>query len=238
MKTVLITGGSRGIGRACVEKFASNGWNTAFIYKSSDAKAQELADKFNALPIKCDVSDSNSVNEAVSAVVERFGRIDALVNNAGISYSGLLQKMSDKDWDNVINTNLTSAFYTTRSVIPYMISQEDGIIVNMSSMWGVTGASCEVAYSASKAGIIGFTKALAKELAPSQIRVNAVAPGAIATDMLNEYTEEDLNAIASETPLGAIGKTENIADAVYFLANDSAQFITGEVLNVNGGFVI
>ncbi|MBR6633568.1 MAG: 3-oxoacyl-ACP reductase FabG [Clostridia bacterium] len=238
MKTVLITGGARGIGKACVEKFASNGWNVAFIYKSSDLKAQELATKLNALPIKCDLTDSDAVKTAVSSVVDKFGAIDLLVNNAGISYTGLLQEMSDNDWASVINTNLTSAFYTSRSVIPYMLRQGDGVIVNVSSMWGVTGASCEVAYSASKAGIIGFTKALAKELAPSHIRVNAVAPGAIATDMLNEYSEADLKSIADETPLGTIGKAESIADAVYFLAGDSAQFITGEVLNVNGGFVI
>lgn len=238
MKTVLITGGTRGIGLACLEKFSAEGWNCAFIYKSSDDKAKDISSRLSALAIKCDVSVSSDVKKAISTVIERFGRIDALVNNAGVSYTGLLQSMSDGEWRSVIDTNLTSNFYLSREVIPLMLQNGGGSIVNVSSMWGVTGASCEVAYSASKAGVIGFTKALAKELAPSKIRVNAVAPGAVDTDMLSEYDEETLAAIADETPLGALGKPSNIADAVYFLTSDSAEFITGEVLNVNGGFVI
>lgn len=238
MKTVLITGGTRGIGLACLEKFSSEGWNCAFIYKSSDDVAKDVSSRLSALAIKCDVSVSSDVKKAISTVIERFGRIDALVNNAGVSYTGLLQSMSDGEWRSVIDTNLTSNFYLSREVIPLMLQNGGGSIVNVSSMWGVTGASCEVAYSASKAGVIGFTKALAKELAPSKIRVNTVAPGAVDTDMLGEYDEETLAAIADETPLGVFGKPRNIADAVYFLTSDSAEFITGEVLNVNGGFVI
>lgn len=238
MKTVLITGGTRGIGRACVEKFAQAGWNVSFLYRSSDGEAKELQDRYNTFAIKCDVSSSHDVNSAVSQVVDRFGAIDLLVNNAGVSHTGLLQDMTDEEWQRIVSTDLNSVFYTSRAVIPHMLHQGSGSIVNVSSMWGVTGASCEVAYSAAKAGVIGFTKALAKELAPSHIRVNSVAPGAIETDMLSEYTKEELDAIADETPLGTIGQAKNVADAVYFLGGESAEFITGEVLNVNGGFVI
>lgn len=238
MKTVLITGGTRGIGLACVEKFVSEGWRVALLYKSSDTVADELSRRFGALCVKCDVSSSSEVISAISTVKDVFGHIDVLVNNAGISHSGLIQDMSDDDWMNVLSTNLSSVFYLSREIIPTMLSQGGGNIINVTSMWGVTGASCEVAYSASKAGVIGFTKALAKELAPSNIRVNAVAPGAIMTDMMSGYTKDDLEAIADETPLGRLGSARNIADAVYFLSGDSAEFITGEVLNVNGGFVI
>ncbi len=236
MKTVLITGGTRGIGRACAEKFSAQGWNVAVLYKTSDALACEMSESIGALCLKCDVSKSDEIKNAVNSVVQHFGKVDVLVNNAGISYSGLLQDMTDTQWETVINTNLGSIFYTSREIIPQMLRQGRGSIINMSSMWGVTGASCEVAYSASKSGVIGFTKALAKELAPSGICVNAVAPGAIATDMLGEYSKEELDAIADETPLGTLGKAENVADAVYFLAE--SEFITGEVINVNGGFVI
>ena len=238
MKTVIITGGTRGIGRACVERFCNEGWNVAFFYLSRKDIAQEIETSYNCFSVQCDISNSSDVKEAISAVAKKFGTVDLLVNNAGVSFSGLLQDMSDDDWMKVINTNLTSAFYTSRELIPILLKNGGGSIINVSSMWGITGASCEVAYSASKAGIIGFTKALAKELAPSNIRVNAVAPGAIATDMLNEYSKADLDAIADDTPLGTLGKAKNIADAVWFLANESASFITGEVLNVNGGFVI
>lgn len=238
MKTVIITGGTRGIGRACVERFCNEGWNVAFFYLSRKDIAQEIETSYNCFSVQCDISNSSDVKEAISAVAKKFGTVDLLVNNAGVSFSGLLQDMSDDDWMKVINTNLTSAFYTSRELIPILLKNGGGSIINVSSMWGITGASCEVAYSASKAGIIGFTKALAKELAPSNIRVNAVAPGAIATDMLNEYSKADLDAIADDTPLGTLGKANNIADAVWFLANESASFITGEVLNVNGGFVI
>lgn len=234
MKRVLITGGTRGIGRACVAKFAENGWETVVLYKSSDSAARELEASYGSLCIKCDVSSPAEVKTAFSAA----GDIDVLVNNAGISYTGLLQDMTDGQWDEIMNTNLSSAFYTTREAIPIMLRRGEGGIINVSSMWGVTGASCEVAYSAAKAGLIGFTKALAKELAPSNIRVNAVAPGAIMTDMLSGYSETDLQAIADDTPIGRLGTPGNIADAVFFLASDKACFITGEVINVNGGYVI
>ena len=238
MKTVLITGGTRGIGLACTERFFSEGWNVAVLYKNSDNAAKGLTSRFNAMCIKCDVSNSECVKKAVELVVNKFGSVDVLVNNAGISYSGLIQDMTNESWSAVLDTNLSSAFYLSREIIPIMLRNNGGCIINITSMWGVTGASCEVAYSASKAGLIGFTKALAKELAPSNIRVNAVAPGAIMTDMMREYTADDLAVIAEETPLGRLGSTKNIADAVYFLSEECAEFITGEVLNVNGGFII
>lgn len=238
MKTVIITGGTRGIGRACVDRFVSEGYRVALLYKSSKAVADDLSARLGVTAIRCDVSCPDDVRGAVARIIDLFGVVDVLVNNAGISYSGLLQDMTDSEWMNVINTNLSSAFYTSREVISPMVRQGSGSIINISSMWGVTGASCEVAYSSTKAGLIGFTKALAKELAPSGVRVNAVAPGAISTDMMKGYTAEDIQAIADETPLGRLGNVKNIADAVYFLASDSADFITGEVLNVNGGFVI
>lgn len=239
MKNVIITGGSRGIGEACVEKFLSEGNTVSFLYRSSDEKAFAIKEKYNnVFCIKCDVTSETDIDDAFRRIFVDMGEPDVLVNNAGISYSGLLQDMSLSDWKSVIDTNLTSMFLCTRKVIPSMIRKKSGSIINISSMWGVQGASCEVAYSASKAGVIGFTKALAMELAPSGIRVNAVAPGAIMTDMMKEYSESDINLISEETPLGRIGKASEVADAVYFLSGENASFITGEVINVNGGFVI
>ena len=239
MKHVVITGGSRGIGAACVEKFSREGYFVSFLYKSSDDKAQALTKRLpNVFAVKCDVSSEDDVKQAFSKICGEVGEIDVLVNNAGVSYTGLVQEMSYDDWKNVIDTNLSSVFLTTRTVIGSMIKKQKGSIINISSMWGVEGASCEVAYSASKAGVIGFTKALALELAPMGVRVNAVAPGAIMTDMLSEYSKDELKEISNETPLGRIGTPENVADAVYFLAEKGSEFITGEVLNVNGGFVI
>lgn len=239
MKNVIITGGSRGIGEACVEKFLSEGNTVSFLYRSSDEKAFAIKEKYNnVFCIKCDVTSETDIDDAFRRIFVDMGEPDVLVNNAGISYSGLLQDMSLSDWKSVIDTNLTSMFLCSRKAIPSMIRKKSGSIINISSMWGVQGASCEVAYSASKAGVIGFTKALAMELAPSGIRVNAVAPGAIMTDMMKEYSESDINLISEETPLGRIGKASEVADAVYFLSGENASFITGEVINVNGGFVI
>ncbi len=239
MKNVIITGGSRGIGEACVEKFLSEGNTVSFLYRSSDEKAFAIKEKYNnVFCIKCDVTSETDIDDAFRRIFVDMGEPDVLVNNAGISYSGLLQDMSLSDWKSVIDTNLTSMFLCSRKVIPSMIRKKSGSIINISSMWGVQGASCEVAYSASKAGVIGFTKALAMELAPSGIRVNAVAPGAIMTDMMKEYSESDINLISEETPLGRIAKASEVADAVYFLSGENASFITGEVINVNGGFVI
>ncbi len=239
MNKVLITGGSRGIGAACVKKFASEGHSVAFFYKSNDAKAEKLKEVFpNVYSVRCDVSSEREVDVAFERLFKEFGEPDVLVNNAGVSYSGLLQEMTLHDWEYVMKNNLTSVFLCAKKTIPSMIKKEKGVIVNVSSMWGVEGASCEVAYSASKAGVIGFTKALAMELAPMKIRVNAVAPGAIKTDMLASYTDEELKELSDSTPLSKIGVPEDVAEAVYFLSGDKAGFVTGEVLNVNGGYVI
>lgn len=239
MNKVLITGGSRGIGAACVKKFATEGYEVAFFYKSSEKKAEELKRLFpNVYPIKCDVSLKKEVDIAFERLFVDFGEPDILVNNAGVSYSGLLQEMELQDWEYVMDNNLTSVFLCAKKVIPSMVKKQKGTIINVSSMWGVEGASCEVAYSASKAGVIGFTKALAMELAPMKIRVNSVAPGAVKTDMLASYNEEELKTLRDSTPLMKIGTPEDIAEAVYFLSSDKSGFITGEVLNVNGGYVI
>ncbi len=239
MKNVIITGGTRGIGAACVRKFASAGDKVAFLYKSSDKEALALKEEFpNVLPVKADVTKEEDIKNAFSFIFSQIGDPDVLINNAGISYTALLQDMSLTDWNSVIATNLTSAFLSSREVLPSMIRRKKGVIINISSMWGISGASLEVAYSASKAGLIGFTKALAMELAPSNIRVNAVAPGVIKTDMLSGYTESDLDALSKETPLNRLGTSEDVANAVYFLSGENAGFITGEVLNVNGGFIV
>ena len=178
------------------------------------------------------------MNALFARAVEEYGFIDTLVNNAGIAQQKLFTDLTDEDWQAMIDVNLGGTFRTCRAALPEMIRQKRGTIINISSMWGQVGASCEVAYSAAKAGVIGLTKALAKEVAPSGITVNCIAPGAIRTPMLDCFTEEDLAALAEETPVGRIGTPEDVAAACVFLASDGARFITGQVLGVNGGFVI
>lgn len=238
MKTVLITGGSRGIGAEAVRKFANNGYNVAFTYYKSEEKALILAKECNALAIYCDVSKSEDVNNAVSKVENEFGNIDILINNAGIDEFALFTDITDEMWHRMIDTNLSSAFYASRAVLPNMINKKDGVIINISSMWGEVGASCEVHYSASKAGMIGLTKALAKEVGPSNIRVNCITPGVIDTDMNNNLSKDDIEQLKLDTPLGKIGKTEDVVNAILFLADDASHFITGQVLGVNGGYII
>ena len=238
MKTVFITGGSRGIGAESVRIFAKNGYRVAFSYLNSEKEARSLENETDALAIKCDVSKSDEVNHAIKVVAERFGGIDVLINNAGISSSGLITDFDDEQYRKIIDTNLSSCFYTSRGVLPYMINKKSGVILNVSSMWGEVGASCEVIYSMSKAGIIGFTKALAKEVAPSGIRVNCVTPGVIDTDMNKNFSKDDLKVLIDETPLGRIGKPSDIAETLLFLAGDGASFITGQNIGVNGGFII
>ncbi len=238
MKTVLITGGSRGIGAEAVREFSRRGYNVAFTYFKSKEKAQELAKECNALSIFCDVSKSEDVNNAVSQTTKAFGGVDILINNAGIDEFALFTDITDEMWHKMIDTNLSSAFYASRAVLPSMISKKDGVIINISSMWGEVGASCEVHYSVSKAGLIGLTKALAKEVGPSGIRVNCITPGVIDTDMNKNLSKEDLEQLKTDTPLGKIGKTEDIANAILFLCSDNAKFITGQVLGINGGFII
>lgn len=242
-KTVLITGGTRGIGRATALIFAQNGWNVAFTYVKNAKLANDLCNEIktfgvNVFAVKCDAANSVDCNRAVEMTYERFGDLTALVNNAGISQTKLVIDMSDDDWKNMFDINANGVFYMSRSAIRYMLNKSHSAIVNVTSMWGRCGASCEAHYSASKAAVIGFTQALAKELGPSGIRVNAIAPGVIMTDMNAHLTDEDIKALAEETPLCRVGSAEEVARAIYFFASDESSFITGQTLGVDGGYVI
>ncbi|MBQ3100699.1 MAG: 3-oxoacyl-ACP reductase FabG [Clostridia bacterium] len=238
MKKVIVTGGSRGIGAACVEYFAERGHRVAFIYKSSDERAKELSARTGAFAVKGDVADPESATNAMKTALETLGGVDILVNNAGVSQFRLFDEITEEDWHTVIETNLGGAYRCARIACPYMIRQKNGSIINISSMWGITGASTEVHYSASKAGLIGMTKALAKELGPSGIRVNCVAPGAIATEMNASLDGESIAVICDETPLGRMGRAEEVASCVYFLSSDEASFVTGQILSADGGYAI
>ena len=233
MRNVLITGASRGIGAATARAFAERGDKVFINYNNSQEAAEELAKETGGVAIRADVSNANEVN----AMFEKMGSVDILINNAGISGFYMLDAMSDEEWKRMIDVNLNSVFYCTRAVLPQMINRKQGAIVNVSSMWGICGASCEVAYSTAKAGIIGFTKALAKEVGPSGIRVNCVAPGVIDTDMNKALDEDAKKALCEETPLGRLGTPEEIAKAIVFLADENS-FITGQILSPNGGLVI
>ena len=234
-KTILITGGSRGIGEAIV-RLAAGKMNVAFTYFTSKQRALKLQDElkdFGVLAVQCDVRDKNSVLSALDTVKARFGHIDILVNNAGIACDGVFIDLSDEAWHDTFATNVDGVFYMTQSVLPDMLSRMSGSIVNISSVWGVSGASCEVAYSASKAAVIGFTKALAKEVAPMGVRVNAVAPGAIDTDMMHVYSDEDIAELCHNSiPLGRLGTAQEVAEAVLFVAQNA--YVSGAVLPVDG----
>lgn len=238
MKTALITGGSRGIGRELVRLFSKNGYNVAFTYKSSRDEAESLAKETGALAIKADSGIESDVLSAIEKTLSSFGSIDCLINNAAISSFSLFADITLADWNNMISVNLTGAFLYSKYVIADMLKRKSGRIINITSMWGLVGSSCEVHYSAAKAGLIGMTKALAKELGPSGITVNAIAPGVINTDMNAALTEDDRGALINDTPLMRIGEPKDIAEAALFLAGDGASFITGEVLNISGGYVI
>lgn len=239
-KSVLVTGGSRGIGAAVVEAFAEAGYKTAFFYRENAQAAEAVSKRTGAWGLRCDVSDPAQVREGVKAARTCLGvgAFDALVLNAGISRSGLFTEMSDAQWQELLGTNLSGCVLTAREVLPGMIAQKRGQIITVSSMWGQTGASCEVAYSTTKAAIIGFTKALAKEVGPSGIRVNCIAPGVIDTEMNAGYDETVMTALAEETTLGRIGTAAEVANAALFLTSDKASYITGQVLGVNGGFYL
>ena len=238
MKNVLITGGSRGIGRACVEKFAHEGYTVSFIYNNSDVAASELSASTGAYAIKADISDPNEAKRAVNDAILTMGGIDILVNNAGISLIKLFTDTTDEDYYNIMNTNLGGTFFVTREVSRLMISNHFGRIVNIGSMWGKTGASCEVAYSASKSAIEGFTKALAKELGPSGITVNCVEPGVINTEMNSELDEATLKELCNETPVGKIGDASELAEFIYLIATEKSGFLTGQVIGFDGGFAV
>ena len=235
---ILISGGSRGIGRACVEEFCKNGHSVAFIYKSNHDSARAVSVDFGAHAICADISKPDEASRALREAVEHLGGIDVLINNAGISQIKLFTDITDEDWDAMISTNLSSAFYLTRAALPLMISQKNGRIINIGSMWGKVGASCEVHYSASKAGLRGMTLALAKEVGPSGITVNMIEPGVIATDMNSALSDDILAELTEETPLGRIGDPHDVASLALFLASERASFITGQIIGVDGGFAI
>ena len=242
MKTVLITGASRGIGRACALAFAREGYAVAACWHKNEAAARSLLDELSALgcdaELYCaDVADPASVEAMAAAAEKRFGHIDALVNNAGIAQQKLFTDLTAADWDRMLSVNAGGVFHTCRCVLPGMLRRHSGRIVNISSIWGISGASCEVHYSASKAAVIGFTRALAQEVGPSGVTVNCVAPGVIDTEMNANLSPETLAALCGETPLCRIGSPEEVADAVVFLCGGKARFITGQVLKVDGGFL-
>lgn len=242
-KTVIITGASKGIGASCAILFAENGYNVVINYNNSFKSAELLASSLssrglNVTTFKADVSNPLECDLMVKETVHMYGSVDVLVNNAGVSFSGIITDLSDYDKEKMFDINLGGCYNMCRAVNNQMVSQKSGKIINISSIWGETGASCEVAYSASKAGVIGLTKALAKELAPSNIKVNAVSPGIIDTSMNGHLTEEEKNEFIKEVPLGRMGSPEDVAEAVYFLASEKSDYITGQVLGVNGGYVI
>lgn len=240
-KVVLVTGGSRGIGRAIVERFAKAGCAVWFCYEKRQDEAERLAAELAAgggvvAALRCDVTCRRQVAGMVASVLDAAGRIDVLVNNAGIAASGMLCDLGEDDWNRVFDVNVKGVFNVTQAVMGDMVRRRQGSIINIASVWGEVGASCEVAYSASKAAVIGFTRALAKELGPSGVRVNCITPGVIDTEMLKGLDAGDLAALADRTALCRLGRPEEIAAAAHFLAGEDAAFITGQVLGVNGGF--
>lgn len=243
MRYALITGASGGIGAAAAREFVRRGWGVALHYhrgeEKAEALARELADAgVPVMTVRADVSDGEQVRKMVDNVLEKFCQLDILVCNAGCSHVGLLSDIDEEEWRHLFAVNVDGVYHCCRAVLPHFIHRKSGNIVTVSSMWGQVGASCEAAYSATKGAVIALTKALAKELGPSQIRVNCVAPGTIDTEMNRHLSAEELAALAEETPLERIGRPEEVARAIAFLASDEASFITGQVLAPNGGMVI
>ncbi len=238
-EVVVVTGGSRGIGAEIVKLLAKANHNVIINYNKSEECAKNVERELKKLGctvdiFKADVSKKEEAESLIKFAINKYGRIDVLVNNAGISQTKLFTEITDEDWQNMISNNLNSAFYCTREAVKNMIHNKNGLVVNISSIWGVTGASMEVHYSTAKSGLIGFTKALAKELGPSNIRVNAIAPGIIDTDMCKEYSAEEKEKIKEEIPLEKIGTAENIAKCIKWLIED--DYVTGEVISINGGW--
>lgn len=242
-KTVLITGGSRGIGKEVAITYAENGYNVIVNYVSDKTDVEtiknELEEKgIESLIIKADVSNEEEVENLVKKAIERFGKIDVLVNNAGITRDNLLMRMSKEDFDKVLEINLKGTFLVTKAVTKYMIKKRKGSIINLSSVVGIVGNSGQSNYSASKAGIIGFTKSIAKELASRNIRANAVAPGFIATDMTNVLSDTVKESINNQIPLKRMGTAKEVAELIYFLGSEKSEYITGQVINIDGGMVM
>ena len=234
---ILITGASRGIGKEIARRLAQDGNAVIVNYNKSEEQAQKLQQENPNIEIyKADVSQREEVHKMIENILNKYGKIDVLVNNAGISESRVFTDVTDEDWNKIINTNLYSAFCVTQEVLPNMIHNKKGCIINISSVWGIVGASCETIYSIAKAGMDGMTKSLAKELGPSNIRVNSIAPGIIDTDMNKKLTSNDIKNIEEEIPLGKIGKTIDIARCVKWILED--EYTTGQIISVNGGWVI
>ena len=235
-KVVVVTGGARGIGAEIVKFLAKLGYKVVLNYNKSESYAQDVKKELNNVEIfKADVSKKEEANALIDFAIKKYGKIDVLINNAGIAQTNLFTEITDEDWNNIINTNLNSAFYCSREAVKNMIHNKSGLIINISSIWGITGASCEVAYSTSKAAINGFTKALAKELGPSNIRVNAIAPGIINTAMNSYLSEDELKNIKEEIPLEKIGDPVDIAKCVKWLIEDN--YTTGQIISINGGWI-
>ncbi len=242
-RCALVTGASRGIGRAIAAVLAENGWAVCVNYLERRDAAEELVSELlargrGAMAFQADVADREAVERMVRAASETLGPVELLVNNAGISRQGLFQDVDDALWERLLAVNLTGPRNAIQAVLPHMLSEKRGCIVNVSSIWGLRGGSCEVAYACTKAAVVGLTRSLALELAPSGIRVNCVAPGCIETDMVRALGEETRAMLVEETPLGRLGRPEDVAEAVAFLASDRAAFITGQVLTADGGFVV
>ena len=238
MRTVLINGGSRGIGAAMVRRFAEAGDRVAFTYKNAHSEADRLAKETGALAVCADTAVAAEVTAAVERVREELGPPSVLINNAAVSSFSLFTDLTEEEWSRIFAVNVHGAFYYCRAVLPSMIAKKEGRIINVSSMWGRVGASCEVHYSATKAAINGMTLALAREVGPSGITVNAIAPGVIDTEMNAALSEEDKRALADATPLSRLGTAREVAEAAYFLAGETAGFITGQILGVDGGFIL
>ena len=239
----VVTGGASGIGEATVRELCKDGMSVVINYNSSEAKAEALASElsfkgFDVVTFKADVAVSSEVNEMFEKIGKDFGIPSVLVCNSGIAQQKLFTDITDDDWNKMIGVNLTGVFNCCRAALPFMIREKYGRIINISSMWGQIGASCEVHYSAAKAGVIGLTKALAQEVAPSGITVNCIAPGAIETKMMASFSKDDIDALCDEIPLMRLGKADEIAAAVSFLASEKAGYITGQILGINGGMVI
>ena len=237
MKTMLITGGARGIGAHMVRYFSKKGWRVVFCYRKSHKNAYMLQSETGALPFECDVRSETQVKEFVSYAVKEFRHIDAVVINAGVAGTSLLENMDTEYYDEVVDTNLRGAFLCLRETMPHLRAAQ-GSVVLMSSMWGVVGASCETVYAATKAALQNMARSLAKEVGPSGVRINCVAPGAVMKDMMGGFTEEEIAALAYDTPLGRLATCEDIAQAADFLLSDNASFITGQTLVVDGGFTL